>query len=670
MDRGHIRLYAAASPDHLITSSHSFMPIWSPSSDRIERAHLTRFMRFLRERYQAPVIDYKTLHAWSVEYPENFWSALWDFFEIRAQKKGSRILEDGNKLPGAKWFPEARFNYAENLLRRDDDAAAIVFRNESGVRRELTFRGLRAEVARVAAGLRELGVGPGDRVAAFVPNIPEAAIAMLATTSIGAIWSSCSPDFGASGVLDRFSQIAPKVLFTASGYTYAGKSIDCIATVRAVAEKIASIAHIVVIPYSHERPSLDAIPSAIAFNSLGSYDAPLTFAQLSFDHPAFIVYSSGTTGAPKCIVHCAGGALLQQLKEHGLHADMGPDDRFFYFTTTGWVMWNALVSGLATGATIVLFDGSPLQPDPRILWRIAHEERLTIFGTSPRFLTACEQASVRPDKEFDLSALRTVISTGSPLSRERYRYVYRHVKADVLLASISGGTDLIACFASGAPILPVHEGEMQCLSLGMKVEVYDDSGQALIGSQGELVCTAPFPSVPLGFWGDLESEMFTATYFARFPNVWWHGDLATITSEGRIVVHGRSDTVLNPGGVRIGTAEIYRQVDKVAEVAESIAVAQRWDNDVRIVLFVRLLDGQTLSNELQEKIRHIIRENTTPRHVPSKIIAVADLPRTINGKLTELAVRNVVHGLPIKNIDALANPSSLDYFKDLPELQN
>jgi acetoacetyl-CoA synthetase len=654
-----------------LVTHHRFMPhIWSPSPDRIERAHLTRFMRLVRERYQAPVIDYTTLHAWSVEYPENFWSALWDFFEIRAAAKGSRILEDGNKLPGAKWFPEARFNYAENLLRRDDDTAALVFRNERGIRREFSFRQLRAEVARVAAGLRDLGVGPGDRVAAFVPNIPEAAIAMLATTSIGAIWSSCSPDFGVSGVVDRFDQIAPKVLFTADGYSYAGKNIDCIATVRAVAEKISSIEHIVVIPYLHEQPELAPLPSAIAFESLGSHAAPLTFAQLPFDHPAFIVYSSGTTGAPKCIVHCAGGALLQQLKEHGLHADMGPDDRFFYFTTTGWVMWNALVSGLATGATILMFDGSPLQPDPRILWRIAHEERLTIFGTSPRFLTACEQAGIRPGKEFELSLLRTLISTGSPLSPESYRYVYREVKADVLLASISGGTDVMACFGAGAPILPVHEGEMQCLSLGMKVEIFDDAGKSLIGSQGELVCTAPFPSVPLGFWGDLAGEKFTATYFTRFPNVWWHGDLATITTDGRLIVHGRSDTVLNPGGVRIGTAEIYRQVEKVAEVAESIAIAQRWENDVRIVLFVRLREGQTLTDVLQEKIRRTIRDHTTPRHVPSKIIAVADLPRTINGKLTELTVRNVVHGLPIKNIDALANPSSLEYFKDLPELQN
>jgi len=644
-------------------------PIWSPSPERIRDARLTRFMQFVKERHQAPVLDYKTLHAWSVEFPENFWSALWDFFEVRGAAKGTTIIEDGNKLPGARWFPEARLNYAENLLRRDDDAVAIVFRNERGVRRELSFRQLRAEVARVASGLKELGVVAGDRVVGFVPNVPEATIAMLATASLGAIWSSCSPDFGVSGIVDRFGQITPKVLFTADGYTYAGKVIDCIATVRTVAETITSIAHVVVIPYLHEYPKLDALPNAMLFKQLGRADAALSFEQLPFEHPLFVLYSSGTTGAPKCIVHCAGGALLQELKEHGLHADMGPHDRFFYFTTTGWVMWNALVSGLAVGATIAMYDGAPLQPDPRILWRIAQEERLTIFGTSPRFLTACEQAGIKPREEFNLAALRTIISTGSPLSPESYRYVYRDVKPDVLLASISGGTDIIACFGAGCPIQPVVEGEIQCLGLGMKVEIFDDAGKSLVGMQGELVCSAPFPSVPIGFWGDLEGEKFEATYFSRYPNVWWHGDLATITSNGGLIVHGRSDAVLNPGGVRIGTAEIYRQVEKVSEVAESIAIAQQWESDVRIVLFVRLLEGYTLTDELKETIAATIRANTTPRHVPARIVAVPDLPRTINGKLTELTVRNVVNGLPVQNTDALANPASLDYFKDLPELQ-
>jgi acetoacetyl-CoA synthetase len=644
-------------------------PIWSPSPERIERAKLTHFMRFVRERYQAPVPDYAALHRWSIEFPENFWSALWDFCEVRAQTRATQILENGNRMPGAQWFIDARFNYAENLLRRDDDAPAIIFRNERGQRRQLSWRELRQQTARVADGLKTAGVVPGDRVAGYLPNIPETVIAMLATTSLGAVWSSCSPDFGVSGVLDRFSQIAPKVLFAADGYQYAGKTVDCMATVRAVKEKIASIERVVLVPYLSDQPVLDTLDAAVAFDNFGDAAATLEFAQLPFEQPVFILYSSGTTGVPKCIVHSAGGALLQQLKEHTLHSDMGRDDRYFYYTTCGWVMWNALVSGLATCATIVLFDGAPLQPDPRVLWRLAHDERITIFGTSPRFLASCQQAGIRPRQEFDLAALRTVISTGAPLNPASYRYVYRDVKSDVLLASISGGTDLMACFGGGCPILPVYAGEIQALSLGMKTQVFDDAGQPLIGEQGELVCSAPFPSVPIGFWGDSDGSRFRTTYFARYPNVWWHGDLATITSRGGLIVHGRSDAVLNPGGVRIGTAELYRQVEKVEEVAESIAIAQEWQGDVRIVLFVTLRAGHKLDEPLKEKIRRTIRSNTTARHVPARIVQAPDLPRTINGKLVELAVRNVVHGRPVENLDALANPAALDYFKDLAELK-
>ncbi|MGH8238092.1 MAG: acetoacetate--CoA ligase [Steroidobacteraceae bacterium] len=644
-------------------------PIWSPSPERIARAQLTRFMRFVRERHRAPVPDFPALHRWSIEFPENFWSALWDFCEIRAQTRATRILEDGNRMPGARWFSDARCNYAENLLRRAGDTPAIIFRDERGQRREISWAQLRRETARIADGLRAAGVQPGDRVAGYLPNIPETVIAMLAATSLGAVWSSCSPDFGSSGVLDRFGQIAPKVLFAADGYRYAGKTIDCMASVRALKQKIASIERVVLVAYSDERAALDTIDDAVAFAEFGSSAAPLSFVQLPFDHPVFILYSSGTTGVPKCIVHGAGGALLQQMKEHKLHSDMGPDDRFFYYTTCGWVMWNALVGGLATGATVVLFDGAPLQPDPRVLWRMAHDERITIFGTSPRFLVGCEQAGIRPRREFELSALRTIISTGAPLNPPSYRYVYREVKPDVLLTSISGGTDLMACFGGGCPIQPVYEGEIQALGLGMKTEVYDDAGQPLHGEQGELVCSAPFPSVPIGFWGDTDGSRLRATYFARYPNVWWHGDLATITARGGLVVHGRSDAVLNPGGVRIGTAEVYRQVEKIEEVAESIAIAQQWQGDVRIVLFVRLRDGLTLDENLRDKIRGTIRRNTTPRHVPARIVQAPDLPRTINGKVVELAVREVVHGRPVKNLDALANPQALDYFKDLPELQ-
>jgi acetoacetyl-CoA synthetase len=639
-------------------------PIWTPSPERVSKAALTRFTHVVQERYKAPIHDYASLYRWSVEFPENFWSAVWDFCEVRASQRAQQIVEDGGRLPGAQWFVGARLNYAENLLRLDGDGPAIIFRNERGQRRELSWRQLRDEVARVADGLRRAGIKQGDRVAGYLPNIPESVIAMLATTSVGAIWSLCSPDFGASAVADRFGQIKPRLLIAADGYQYAGKTIDCLPVIAAVCEQIPSIEGVVLVPYLRENLSADTV----LFNDFGRSNATLSFAQLPFDQPAFILYSSGTTGVPKCIVHSAGGALLQQLKENVLHSDMGPEDRYFYFTTCAWVMWNALASGLATGATIVLFDGAPLQPDPRILWRLAEEERITIFGTSPRFLATCEQLGIRPRQEFDLSALRTIISTGAPLNPSGYQYVYRDVHPDVQLASITGGTDIMACFGSGCPLLPVYEGEIQALSLGMKTEVFDEAGKALIGQQGELVCTQPFPSVPIGFWGDADAHRFMGTYFARYPNVWWHGDLATITSRGSLIVHGRSDTVLNPGGVRIGTAELYRQIEKIDEVVESVAIAQERGGDVRIVLFVRLREGLTLDDSLRDKICSAIRNNTSPRHVPAKIIQAPDLPRTINGKLVELAVREAVHGRPVKNTAALANPEALRFFKHLPEL--
>jgi acetoacetyl-CoA synthetase len=643
-------------------------PIWTPSPERIERAALTRFMHYAQEHYKAPVRDYPSLHRWSVEFPENFWSAVWDFCDVRASKRAQQVLVDGLRMPGAQWFVGAQFSYADNLLRRDDDTPAIIFRNERGQRRELSWRQLRSEVARIADGLKKSGVKRGDRVAGYLPNLPETVIAMLATTSMGAIWSSCSPDFGVSAVTDRFAQIKPHVLFAADGYQYAGKNLDCRPVIAELCKQIPCIQTVVLVPYLSQDPTSDKPAHTTLFSDFGDPEATLSFAQLPFEQPAFILYSSGTTGVPKCIVHSAGGALLQQLKEKVLHTDMSAADRYFYFTTCGWVMWNSLVSGLAVGATIVLFDGSPLQPDPRILWRMAAEERVTIFGTSPRFLTTCERLGVRPREEFDLSALRTIISTGAPLNPPTYRYVYRDVHPQVQLSSISGGTDLMACFGSGCPILPVYEGEIQVLALGMKTEVFDDAGKPLIGQQGELVCTQSFPSVPIGFWGDAEADRFTATYFARYPNVWWHGDLATITTRRTLIVHGRSDSVLNPGGVRIGTAEIYRQLEKVEEVLESIAIAQEQDGDVRVVLFVRLRDGMLLDDPLQEKIRTVIRNNTSPRHVPAKIIQAPDLPRTINGKLVELAVREAVHGRPVKNITALANPESLEFFRNLPQL--
>ena len=637
-------------------------PLWTPSAQRVASSELARFMKL------AGRASYEELHRWSIERSAEFWELVWRFGEVRGEM-GQRRVIDADRMPGARWFPDARLNYAENLLPRDDDHPAIIFRNERGERRELSWRALRREVARIADGLKQAGVVEGDRVAGFLPNAPETVVAMLAATSLGAVWSSCSPDFGVSAVLDRFGQIAPKVVFAADGYRYAGKVLDCLPTLRSLQQSIASIERIVLVPNLSDPPQSTGIEGVTRWSEFGAADAPLVFLQLPFEQPAFILYTSGTTGAPKCIVHGAGGALIQQVKEHRLHTDMGPEDRFFYYTTCGWVMWNALASGLATGATIVLFDGAPLHPDPRVLWRMAQEERITIFGTSPRFLTTCEQAGVRPREEFDLSALRTIVSTGAPLNPESYRYVYRDVKTDVLLASITGGTDLMACFGGGCPILPVYAGEIQALSLGMKTEVFDDDGKPLIDAQGELVCSEPFPSIPLGFWGDADGSKFRAAYFERFPNVWRHGDLATITPRGGLIVHGRSDAVLNPGGVRIGTAEIYRQVEKIDEVVEAVAIAQQWRGDVRIVLFVRLREGLALSEALADKIRTTIRANTTPRHAPAKIVQVPDLPRTLNGKLVELAVRNAVHGLPVKNAEALANPQALEFFKNMPELQ-
>lgn len=643
-------------------------PIWKPSEARVRNAALTRFSQYVQERYKAPVLDYSLLHRWSVEFPENFWSSVWDFCEVRASLRAKQVIEDGTHLPGARWFVGARLNYAENLLRLDGDAPAILFRNERGQRRELSWHQLRCAVARVADGLKHAGVKQGDRVAGYLPNLPEAVIAMLAATSLGAIWSSCSPDFGCAAVIDRFAQVKPRVLFAADGYQYAGKTLDCLPVIAAVCKQIHSIERVVLVPYQRDIRDAEKPVHSVLFSEFGSPQATLSFAQLPFEHPAFILYSSGTTGVPKGIVHSAGGALLQQLKENILHMDMGPDDRYFYFTTCGGVMWNALVSGLAAGATIALFDGAPLQPDPRILWRMAAQERLTIFGASPRFLTTCEQLGIRPREEVDLSALRTIISTGAPLTPPSYQYVYRDVHPDVQLSSISGGADIMACFGGGCPTLPVYEGEIQALSLGMKTDVFDAAGKPLIDQQGELVCTRPFPSVPIGFWGDPDTGRFVGAYFARFPNVWWHGDLATITSRGTLIVHGRSDAVLNPGGVRIGTAQLYRQLERVDEVLESVAIAQERTGDVRIVLFVRLRDGLTLDEKLREKICDAIRNGASPRHVPSKIIQAPDLPRTINGKLVELAVREAVHGRAVENAAALANPQALDFFRKLPEL--
>jgi len=579
------------------------------------------------------------------------------------------VLRNGDRMPGAAWFEGTRLNFAENLLRGAGNGPAIIARDERGRRREVSWDELRADVARIADGLRTAGVVAGDRVAGFMPNLPETIVAMLATTSVGATWSSCSPDFGIRGVIDRFGQIAPKVLFTADGYCYGGKTLDSIERIAGILASLPSVTRVVVVANVGTRPDLAGLPTACHYQEFGQSDTALRFERLPFDHPLYILYSSGTTGAPKCIVHGAGGTLLQHLKEHQLHSDVHPGDRLFFYTTCGWMMWNWLASALASQATIVLFDGSPFHPDEGVLWRLASEERVAIFGTSPKYLAALEKTGYRPAGQVDLSGLRTVLSTGSPLAHEQFDFVRDAIGGDVQLASISGGTDIVSCFALGNPTLPVYRGELQCRGLGMRVEVFDDAGRPLQGQQGELVCTAPFPSMPVGFWNDADGSRYHAAYFERFPNVWCHGDFAVLTARGGLVILGRSDAVLNPGGVRIGTAEIYRQVEKLDEVLESIAIGQHWDNDVRVVLFVRLRPGVTLDAALEKRIRDVIRSNTTPRHVPARIVAVADIPRTISGKIVELAVREVVHGRPVKNTDALANPAALEEFRDRPELR-
>jgi acetoacetyl-CoA synthetase len=643
-------------------------PIWTPPAERVAASNLTRFATFARDEHGAPAGDYSALWRWSVDERERFWSAVMEFAGVLHTPGAAPVLQHRDRMPGAVWFEDTRLNFAENLLARDDDHVALVFCNERGARRELTYRQLRAETGRVAAGLRELGVGPGDRVAGFVPNLPESVIAMLATTSLGAAWTSCSPDFGINGVLDRFGQVAPRVLFTADGYFYNGKILDSLAPVRGVLEKLPSVERVVVIPYVSDQPDLAGVPNAVHFCEFGRPGAAPEFVRVPFDTPLFVMYSSGTTGVPKCIVHGVGGTLLQHRKEHLLHTDLKPDDRLFYFTTCGWMMWNWLVSGLATGCTVVLYEGSPFAPDRDVLWRMAERERITAFGTSPKYLSALQKEGGAPGKAFDLDALRTLLSTGSPLAPEQFDFVHEAIKSDLHLASISGGTDIISCFCLGNPWLAVHRGEIQSPGLGMCTEVYDDDGRPVREQQGELVCSAPFPSMPIGFWNDPDGARYRAAYFERFPNVWCHGDYAVHTSHGGFVILGRSDAVLNPGGVRIGTAEIYRQVEKLEEILESLAVGQDWDNDVRVVLFVRLRPGVDLDAALEKRIRDTIRANTTPRHVPARIVAVPDIPRTISGKIVELAVRNVIHGRPVRNTDALANPQALEHFRNRPEL--
>ena len=645
-------------------------PLWSPSPDRIAAANLTRFMQEVGAQQGMSFDGYDALYDWSIDQPEAFWRAIWDFCGVIGDGPGAVALADGDKMPGAQFFPEAKINFAENLLRRRDDSDAMVFWAEDKVKRRMSWRELYDQVSRLQQALAAEGVGPGDRVAGYMPNMPETVIAMLATTSLGAIWSSCSPDFGIQGVLDRFGQIEPKVLFCPDGYFYNGKTIETLGRTAAFLADLPSVKKTVVAPL------IDADPADYPTGAVGWADfiAPfeakeVAYTRQPFNRPLYIMYSSGTTGKPKCIVHGVGGTLLQHLKEHQLQSDVKPGDRVFYFTTCGWMMWNWLVSGLASEATLLLYDGSPFAPGPEVLFDFAQAEGMTLFGTSAKYIDALNKAGFDAKAGHDLPKLRAMASTGSPLVPEGFDYVYQHIKDDLCLSSIAGGTDIVSCFMLGNPIGPVWRGEIQKRGLGMAVEVWDDEGRPVVGEKGELVCVKPFPSMPIAFWNDPDGARYRAAYFERYPGIWHHGDYVELTEHGGVIVYGRSDATLNPGGVRIGTAEIYRQVELLDEVEESIVIGQDWQDDVRVVLFVRLRPGVALDEELERRIKQQVKSGCTPRHVPARVVQVGDIPRTKSGKIVELAVRDTVHGRPIKNKEALANPEALELYRDLPQLQ-
>ena len=648
-------------------------PLWTPDPARATATRMAAFTAYARQISGRALASYADLHAWSIDTSEQFWPAVWDFCGVRGER-GERVLIDPQRMPGAHWFPDARLNFAENLLRDCGNPEALVFWGEDRVKRRLSRVELRRQVAQFAAALKETGIGAGDRVAAYLPNLPETIVAMLATASIGAVFTSASPDFGVQGVLDRFGQTEPKALIACDGYWYNGKAVDLQSKLAELMPQLPSVQRLILVPYlDDDTDALAAnLPKGVSFARFIAPHAAATaieFAPLPFEHPLYIMYSSGTTGIPKCIVHGAGGTLLQHLKEHQLHSDVREGDRFFYFTTCGWMMWNWLVSGLASGATLLLYDGSPFVARGRILWNYAQAERMSHFGTSAKYLDALAKTGLKPRRDYDLSSLRAILSTGSPLVPERFDSVYADIKPDVQLASISGGTDIVSCFVLGNPMLPVWRGEIQCKGLGLAVEVWNDQGQSVRERKGELVCTRPFPCMPIGFWNDPHGKKYQAAYFERFPGVWHHGDFCEITGHDGLIIHGRSDATLNPGGVRIGTAEIYRQVEKLPEVAESLVIGQDWEADVRLVLFVKLQEGADLDDTLVARIKRTIREGATPRHVPAKVLQVTDIPRTRSGKIVELAVRNVVHGQPVRNIEALANPEALASFADRSELR-
>jgi acetoacetyl-CoA synthetase len=638
---------------------------WKPTEEYLRTSEMQRFISHIASKYYLPDLEYKTLHRWSVQHIESFWSEVWNYTGIIHSKDYQQVVDDPTKMPGAKWFSGARLNFAENLLRRNDGQLALIFRGEDKVKKELTYAELHEQVRRIANGLKRLGVQKDDRVAAFLPNMPETIIAMLATASIGALWSSTSPDFGTKGVLDRFSQIKPRVIFSADGYFYKGNAFDSMEKLRDILSGLQSLEHVVMVNYTGEG-NVKSIPKAITWEDLAQpAGKELTFEQLPFDHPLYIMYSSGTTGLPKSIVHSAGGTLLQHLKELILHSNIQEGQTIYYYTTCGWMMWNWFVSALSTGATLVLYDGNPFYPGPDALLRMADELKLTFFGTSARYIASLEAQGVKPNQISDFPNLRVIASTGSPLSDASFQYVYREWKKDVQLSSIAGGTDIISCFMLGNPVLPVYEGEIQCKGLGMDIDCFDEDGKPLINAQGELVCKKPFPSMPVYFLNDHNGEIYQNTYFDVYPGIWRHGDNVVITGHDGIIMHGRSDATLNPQGVRIGTAEIYRVVESLEEIEDSVVVGKKTEDDEMVVLFVKMNLGYQFDQALMDKLRKVIRTECSPRHVPSVIMEVPDIPYTINGKKVEVAVKKIINGQEVRNRDALANPESLEFYYDV-----
>jgi acetoacetyl-CoA synthetase len=646
--------------------------LWTPSDKRIRSTELYKFMQKVNKKHNKDFRDYAQLYQWSIDNIPEFWADMWEEANVIASSNYEEIIDDVTKMPGAKWFSGARLNFAQNLLRYRDDYPAIIFKGESmDVTARITYAQLYNKVARVAESMRERGLKAGDRVAGFMPNIPETIIAMLAATSTGAIWTSCSPDFGTKGALDRFGQIEPKILFTANGYSYNGKKFDSLEKIKSIFSQLSSRPDIVVVPFNDDVTDISSVPNSILFDDFmcDERNPEIRFEQLPFDHPLYIMYSSGTTGLPKCMVQGAGGILLNHIKELKLHTDVKRNDRLFYFTTCGWMMWNWMVSALSLGAAIVLFDGSPFYPDPGALFKLVEDEKVTIFGTSAKYIDSIRKEGLKPALEYDLHNLKTILSTGSPLTEENFRFVYDDIKKDICLSSISGGTDLNGCFALGNPMGHVYAGELQCRGLAMNIQAFDEEGKPQLNYKGELVCTSPFPSMPLYFWKDVSGEKYHNAYFNIYPGIWRHGDFIEINDKGGVIIYGRSDTTLNPGGVRIGTADIYRVVEAQDEVEDSLVIGQDWEGDERVILFLKFKEGYSLSEDLVKKIRNNIRSTCSPRHVPAKVIAITDIPYTINMKKVELAVKKIIQGQIVLNRDALKNPESLDLFRNIPELQ-